>query len=766
MMTLLGVYVGNDAEAVDEFESWLGSDVDLVHAVVGSASWTDFTSSASWMINTLWSGVDADLLWSVPLIVDDGSASLATAATGAYNDYYRSVAETLASSTDGDGPIYIRTGWEFNGDWFAWSAEGNEEAYIEAYRQFVDTFRSVSDRFVFEWCVDAASGGMDPSTAYPGDDYVDIIGMDFYWKTEYSGTDPVAAFEDMAYREYGLQWLEDFAAAHGKPTAYSEWGVSTDNAAEYIELVNEWFDSHDVVYQSYWDSDAAYEGKLSDGSNADSGAAYQELFAGSGETSDDTPASGTTADTTAVVADSTSDTAATTDTTTDTTTADAIVAASTTTDPATLAASADPSRWFYGTSATESWTGTSGNDGYKSVGGGDTMAGGLGDDTYVIYSASDTVVENTGAGTDTVQTWLSSYTLPDNVENLVITGTSWTAATGNALDNRITGNASPNTINGAGGADLLTGGGGADTFVIAVGEGGDTITDFSATEGDQLQLQGFGDGASLTHQGGLWTVTAADGETTSFTLSGVSSLADGTYSFTGSASVMAASTTASTAATADASTADATVAASTTTDPATLAASADPSRWFYGTSATESWTGTSGNDGYKSVGGGDTMAGGLGDDTYVIYSASDTVVENTGAGTDTVQTWLSSYTLPDNVENLVITGTSWTAATGNALDNRITGNASPNTINGAGGADLLTGGGGADTFVVAMGEGGDTITDFSATEGDQLQLQGFGDGASLTHQGGLWTVTAADGETTSFTLSGVSSLADGDYLFS
>ncbi|MDJ0391343.1 glycosyl hydrolase, partial [Roseomonas sp. E05] len=337
-MTALGVYVGNEPSHLTQSENWLGREVDLVHAVVGSASWTDFTSSVSWMINTLWSGTSDDLFWSVPLIVDDGSASLATAATGAYNDYYRSVAETLASSTEGDGPIYIRTGWEFNGDWFAWSAEGNEEAYIEAYRQFVDTFRSVSDRFVFEWCVDAASGGMDPSTAYPGDDYVDIIGMDFYWKTEYSGSDPVKAFEDMAYREYGLQWLEDFAVAHGKPTAYSEWGVTGDNAAEYIKLVQDWFDSHDVAYQSYWDSNAAYPGLMSDGSDPNSGAAYKAAFSGPSD------------DTIPVVVEQPATTP----------TIPVVTTPAPSTNTGALPDSAAPANWIYGTTKTETLSGTAG----------------------------------------------------------------------------------------------------------------------------------------------------------------------------------------------------------------------------------------------------------------------------------------------------------------------------------------------------------------------------------------------------------------------
>ena len=76
------------------------------------------------------------------------------------------------------------------------------------------------------------------------------------------------------------------------------------------------------------------------------------------------------------------------------------------------------------------------------------LAGGAGDDTYIVGNTwwpgpwrarSDAVVEETGA--DTVKSSIG-YTLPDNVENLVLTGYAPFGA-GNALDNRITGNGSP-----------------------------------------------------------------------------------------------------------------------------------------------------------------------------------------------------------------------------------------------------------------------------------------------------------------------------------
>ncbi|MCJ2106260.1 hypothetical protein MKK70_12900 [Methylobacterium sp. E-041] len=50
---------------------------------------------------------------------------------------------------------------------------------------------------------------------------------------------------------YGLQWQQDFAAAHGKPTAISEWGVQTDDSAPFVKAMADWMSSHHMVYGNY-----------------------------------------------------------------------------------------------------------------------------------------------------------------------------------------------------------------------------------------------------------------------------------------------------------------------------------------------------------------------------------------------------------------------------------------------------------------------------------------------------------------------------------
>lgn len=145
--------------------------------------------------------------------------------------------------------------------------------------------------------------------------------------------------------------------------------------------------------------------------------------------------------------------------------------------------------WFSATGSGPIQYGTAGNDsmwGDSSVN--VTMTGGTGDDIYYLYSSINRAEEKTGEGVDTIDTWMS-YTLPENFENLRVTGDN-RYAFGNSSDNIIMGGASRQTIDGGAGNDALIGGGGADTFIISKGNGTDLIVDFS--DDDTIRLDGYG----------------------------------------------------------------------------------------------------------------------------------------------------------------------------------------------------------------------------------------------------------------------------------
>jgi Tol biopolymer transport system component len=113
----------------------------------------------------------------------------------------------------------------------------------------------------------------------------------------------------------------------------------------------------------------------------------------------------------------------------------------------------------------------------------DTLAAGLGDDTYYVNQKGDLVVEYANAGIDTVHASVS-YSLPDNVENLVLDGADPLDGGGNRMDNVITGNAAGNVLAGGGGNDTLDGAAGYDTARFA-----GKLADYVLRLGDVNQVQ-------------------------------------------------------------------------------------------------------------------------------------------------------------------------------------------------------------------------------------------------------------------------------------
>lgn len=279
-----------------QFEAWLGKPADGILSYSGMANWKDYEGSVRWTTG-FWAKADRPVLFSIPLIpaktTGKERATLADAGKGLYNDHYRTVAETLAKFRPQDPVLYIRTGWEFNGGWFPWTVHhGRGDDFIAAFQQFVTTFRSVSPRFRFDWCpvwgnqVRGNNGKPAPlGDFYPGDEYVDVIGLDIYDETKYTKiADPKKRWQFYLRRGHGLKWHRDFAAKHGKPMAFSEWGVGGGGDDPYfVEQFYKWIMDNNVVYHSYWNSDASYRGKLSTNRYPEAGARYQEFFGAGGQ---------------------------------------------------------------------------------------------------------------------------------------------------------------------------------------------------------------------------------------------------------------------------------------------------------------------------------------------------------------------------------------------------------------------------------------------------------------------------------------------------
>lgn len=106
-------------------------------------------------------------------------------AAGQYDGYIRSWASALHSV---DGTVLLRFDHEMNGTWNSWSPRPGQTAgdYVAAFRHVHDLFAAAGDTNVkFVWSPNVDYPGASPlGPLYPGDSYVDYVGIDGYnWGT-------------------------------------------------------------------------------------------------------------------------------------------------------------------------------------------------------------------------------------------------------------------------------------------------------------------------------------------------------------------------------------------------------------------------------------------------------------------------------------------------------------------------------------------------------------------------------------------------------
>jgi Ca2+-binding RTX toxin-like protein len=399
-------------------------------------------------------------------------------------------------------------------------------------------------------------------------------------------------------------------------------------------------------------------------------------------------------------------------------------------------------------------TGNTGNNTLNGGAGADTLVGGVGNDIYVVDNSGDTITENAGEGTDTIQSSIS-YTIAANVETLTLTGAGNINATGDAADNRLNGNTGNNLLDGGIGMDTMAGGAGNDTYIVdnagdvvteAAGAGTDTIqasiTFTLSTNVENLILTG---GAAINGSGNGLANTIT-GNSANNTLNGgtgadtlIGGAGDDTYVVDNAGDVITENAGEGT----DLVQSSVTHTLSANVENLTLTGGTAISgtgnaldNIITGNSGVNILNGGDGNDTIDGGLGNDTMAGGTGDDTFIVNAAGDVVTENAGEGTDTVRS-ATTYTIGANIENLILTGGGNINGTGNAGDNTITGNGGNNILNGSGGNDTLDGGAGTDTMI--GGTGNDT---FLVDAAGDIVTELAGEGTDTVHSSVTYTLGA------------------------
>ena len=247
---------------VDAFCAARGSLCDLAHVYVARDSWSDIVEPS--FAETNFAGWPGRLVISVPPFPENADTSLATCATGAYDSYWRTFGTTL--NTTGRQNSIIRLAWQANGNWFQWSAI-NATDYVNCWRHIATAIKSTANPDpIMDWSINAHYSQLPPShnplDIYPGDAYVDNIGIDAY--DAYPPSPTLAAFNAQANATGGITWLYNFARAHGKTFGIGEWGVASGDGndgggdnANYIQFMRDWMVARagpGFLYEAYFNN--------------------------------------------------------------------------------------------------------------------------------------------------------------------------------------------------------------------------------------------------------------------------------------------------------------------------------------------------------------------------------------------------------------------------------------------------------------------------------------------------------------------------------
>jgi len=192
-------------------------------------------------------------------------------------DYDTELTQWARDAKATDIPLLVEFGTECNGQWFPWNAKWNgannkngygnpnlydgAERFRDAYRHIIDIFNQENvQNITWFFHVDAYGeperNWNKMKLYYPGDDYIDWIGVSVYGRQE--AGEPWQSFEEVLSDAWDeLSHISD----EGKPIAVLELGViEGDNATDKANWIHDAYESvgpngtfdQDIEAMSYW----------------------------------------------------------------------------------------------------------------------------------------------------------------------------------------------------------------------------------------------------------------------------------------------------------------------------------------------------------------------------------------------------------------------------------------------------------------------------------------------------------------------------------
>lgn len=188
------------------FASWIGTKPNLIGQYVGwGTSFDTVAASNAWSY-----GAMDFVVW------EPWSTTMAKIASGASDTYLNSYANAIRSL---NVPVAISFGHEFNGNWYPWGTTGTTAAdFVAAWKHIHDVFAAAGATNVI-WIWDPNDIWPVPDVQlkqyYPGDAYVDWVGVTGYWSQSGPNT----------YGTLYLPTLEEVRGFTEKPFIIAETAV-------------------------------------------------------------------------------------------------------------------------------------------------------------------------------------------------------------------------------------------------------------------------------------------------------------------------------------------------------------------------------------------------------------------------------------------------------------------------------------------------------------------------------------------------------------
>ncbi len=201
----------------------------------------------------------------------DYNARMRECANGNFDGYWRTFAQNATAGGRTGANTVVSLAHEFNGTWFKWNpGTVGLDVWKSCWRHVYSAIHAQSSLrvvWVFSATTNTTKGGdFSVNTAwdaYPGDEYVDIVGINRY---DFRSLGTTTNWRDLCGNTQDICYVASYARQHGKPMGVPEWSMDrgqygAGDRPEFVDMMFSFFkDNADIL---------AFENNFNNGGSGD-----------------------------------------------------------------------------------------------------------------------------------------------------------------------------------------------------------------------------------------------------------------------------------------------------------------------------------------------------------------------------------------------------------------------------------------------------------------------------------------------------------------